>query len=223
MDIYGKKINFLGDSITEGSGVADIANNRYDNRLKAKYNLQTNNYGIGGTRIAHQTKPSEKPRYDLCMCGRASNIDPDADITVVYGGVNDYLHGDAPFGEWGDTTPSTFVGAVYFIMNFLKTTVPEQKLAFMTPARCHFYGVDCTIPSPHQNKRPDARPLYDYVQVIVKTGKELGVPVLNLYDDLGVDPMREDDCVRYTAEGLHFNDEGHAKIAECLAAFLGTL
>ena len=222
MDIYGKKINFLGDSITEGSGV-QLVENRYDNRLKAKYGLRTNNYGIGGTRLAHQTKPSEKPRYDLCMCGRAFNIDPSADITVVYGGVNDYLHGDAPFGEWGDKTPATFVGAVYFIMNFLKTNDPEQALAFMTPARCYFYGVECTVPSPHLNKRPDARPLLDYVQVIVRTGKELGIPVLNLYDDLGVDSMREDDRVRYTVEGLHFNDEGHARIAERLADFLSSL
>ena len=223
MNIYGKRLNFLGDSITEGSGVEDIASNRYDNRLKAKYNLTTNNYGIGGTRLAHQSKPSEKPRYDLCMCGRAFNIDPEADITVVYGGVNDYLHGDAPFGEWGDQTPATFCGAVYFIMNLLKTEFPSQQIVFMTPARCHFYDVDCIVPSPHSYKRPDARPLYEYVKLILKTGEYFGIPVLNLYDDLGIDPMREDDRVRYTKEGLHFNDEGHACLAECLGAFLETL
>lgn len=33
MDVKGFKINFLGDSITEGTGVADIENCRYDNRL----------------------------------------------------------------------------------------------------------------------------------------------------------------------------------------------
>ena len=33
MDIKGFKVNFLGDSITEGAGVADRANCRYDNRL----------------------------------------------------------------------------------------------------------------------------------------------------------------------------------------------
>ena len=49
MELHYKKVNFLGDSITEGSGVSDIVNCRYDNRLKAKYSLTTNNYGIGGT------------------------------------------------------------------------------------------------------------------------------------------------------------------------------
>ena len=54
---------------------------------------KVNNYGIGGTRIAHQNVPSEKPRYDLCFCGRAYNMERNADIIVVYGGVNDYIHG----------------------------------------------------------------------------------------------------------------------------------
>ncbi len=72
MKLEGLTVNFLGDSITEGAGVSNIPENRYDNRLKKAYGLKaTNNYGIGGTRIAHQEKPSEKPRYDLCFCGRA--------------------------------------------------------------------------------------------------------------------------------------------------------
>ena len=34
MELKGKRVIFLGDSITEGAGVTDIANCRYDNRLK---------------------------------------------------------------------------------------------------------------------------------------------------------------------------------------------
>ena len=55
MDIYGKKFVFLGDSITEGCGVADKAN-IFTNRLASEYHLEKAlNYGIGGTRIARQT------------------------------------------------------------------------------------------------------------------------------------------------------------------------
>ena len=220
MELYGKKVNFLGDSITEGSGVSDIAGCRYDNRLKAAYSLTTNNYGIGGTRLAHQSRASEKPRWDLCFAGRAYNIDPTADLTVVYGGVNDYLHGDAPFGQEGDTTPDTFVGAVYFLMHLLKTEYPTQALVFMTPARCQFYGADYRTPSLHPAKRPDARPLRDYVNVIVETGKKLDIPVLNLYENLPIDPVIDADRERYTSDGLHFNDEGHAHLAQLLGEFL---
>ena len=71
MELKGKIIDFLGDSITEGVGVTD-QNNRYDNVIHRRFELAAHyNYGIGGTRLAHQSVPSEIPRYDLCFCGRA--------------------------------------------------------------------------------------------------------------------------------------------------------
>ena len=67
MELKGKVINFLGDSITEGSGVTNLADCRYDNRLAAMCHLSAvNNYGIGGTRLAHQMYPSEKPIPKAC-------------------------------------------------------------------------------------------------------------------------------------------------------------
>lgn len=60
MNLNGKTIDFLGDSITEGVGVEDL-NNRYDNRLKAMLNLkEAYNYGVSGTRLAHQKKSERK-------------------------------------------------------------------------------------------------------------------------------------------------------------------
>ena len=159
MNLKGKKVVFLGDSITEGSGVKDLAN-RYDNRLKKMYGLKAiNNYGIGGTRLAHQGKPSENPRYDLCFCGRAYVMSPDADLIVVYGGVNDYIHGDAHFGTMSDRTPETFCGAVYFLMETLKSLYPEKPIVFMPPAHCNFKGVSDKEVSPRVMKKSDAQPL----------------------------------------------------------------
>lgn len=84
MELKGKIINSLGDSITEGVGVSDIQNNRYDNHLKRMLELKkVNNYGVSGTRIAHQSAPSEMPRHDLCFCGRAYNMEKNADIIIV--------------------------------------------------------------------------------------------------------------------------------------------
>ena len=222
MELKGKRVAFLGDSITEGTGVTDIANCRYDNRVAKELELQqTFNYGIGGTRLAHQSTPSEKPRYDLCFCGRAYNIDRSADLIVVYGGVNDYIHGDAYFGAMEDRTPETFCGAVYFLMNLLKTEY-GKPIVFMTPAHCFFKGVSDKEPSPRPVKR-DARPLAEYVEVIKARGKELGVPVLDMFEALGLDPNNEEQKCEYTVDGLHFNDKGHAYIAAALANFLRSL
>lgn len=223
MNIKGFKVNFLGDSITEGVGVKDRKNCRYDNRLKRMCDLSTNNYGIGGTRLAHQIIPSEKPRFDLCFCGRAYDMDPSADMVVVYGGVNDYIHGDAPFGEIGDKTPETFCGGVYFLMNLLRTIYGSKPIVFMTPARCLFSNVDDRYPSPHQYKRNGAKPLIDYVRAIEETAKTFNIPTLNLYDNLGLDPHDPEIKERYTEDGLHFNDAGHRFIAERLYQFIESL
>ena len=224
MDITGFKVNFLGDSITEGMGVLDKKKARYDRRLLRMCNLsEVNNYGISGTRLAHQMSASKNPRQDLCFCGRAYNMDKSADMVIVYGGVNDYIHGDAPFGEIGDKTNATFCGAVYFLMDYLKKTYAGRPVVFLTPARCIFGDADYRYPSTHPAKREDARALVEYVRIIVETAKQFDIPALNLYENLGIDPVDEESRNKYTADGLHFNDCGHEVLAECIKNFIDAL
>lgn len=224
MILKDKTIDFLGDSITEGVGVDNREENRYDNVMKRKCGLKAvHNYGIGGTRFAHQSVPSEKPRHDLCFCGRVYDLNPDADIIVVYGGINDYIHGDAPIGKPTDTTPATFYGAVEFLMHYLTKNHADKTIVFLTPAHSCYSDIREWNPSPRPIKRTDALPVKEYVNIIIEKGKEHHIPVLNLYDTLGIDPNREEDRIRYTADGLHFNDAGHAILAERLIHFLEEL
>ena len=222
MNIKGMKVNFLGDSITEGAGVVD-QQNRYDYRLAAMCQLSAiNSYGISGSRLAHQIHPSETPRYDLCFCGRAYDMDTSADMVVVFGGVNDYIHGDAPFGEVGDTTPATFCGGVYFLMNYLRQAYAGKPIVFMTPARCFLCKeVDDLVVSTHARKRPGiGKPLRPYVDAILETAKLFEIPTMDLYNDLGLDPHDPEIFDTYTMDGLHFNDAGHAVIAQKLKDFI---
>ena len=221
MDLNGKIIDFLGDSITEGVGVSDRANNRYDNVMRREYNLKaTYNYGIGGTRIAHQSVPSAKPRHDLCFCGRAYNMNKDADIIVVYGGVNDYFHGDAYIGKPEDTTPLTFWGGVNFLMSLLKENYAGKTIVFMTPARECVHGITDELPSPRPIKKEDAKPLIHYVDIIKEAGEKHGIPVLDLYHNLPINPNIPEHTEKYTVDGVHFNDAAHAIIAKTLGDFL---
>ena len=224
MDLNGKIIDFLGDSITEGVGVSDKVNNRYDNVMRREYNLKaTYNYGIGGTRIAHQSKPSAKPRHDLCFCGRAYNMNKDADIIVVYGGVNDYFHGDAYIGNPEDTTPLTFWGGVNFLMNFLKENYKAETIVFMTPARACLHGHTDEKKSPDGRKKEDAMPLLHYVDIIKEAGEKHGIHVLDLYHNLPINPNIPEHTEKYTVDGLHFNDAAHAIIAKTLGDYLLSL
>ena len=204
--------------------MTDRANNRYDNVLKKNCGLAAiYNYGIGGTRLAYQQTPSAKARWDMFFASRAYDLNKDADIIVVYGGVNDYIHGDAPIGQMGDTTPATFCGAVYFLMKLLRTEYAGKTVVFMSPARMCYDGNDGTKPSIRANKQPDALPLLGYTEIIKKTAAQFDIPVLDLHAKLGIDPVDPAHKEKYTVDGLHFNDAGHAVIAARLQEFLEAL
>ena len=111
MKLQGLKINFLGDSITEGVG-ASGKDKIYHAVLKERTGLaEARNYGISGTRFALQKGTEEKPKDDYVdinsFCERFHMMDDDADVVVVFGGTNDYGHGDAPIGGFSDRTPDT--------------------------------------------------------------------------------------------------------------------
>ena len=222
MDLKGKTVSFLGDSITEGACVVDIMNNRYDNVVGKDLGLaKVNNYGIGGTRIAHQVIPSEKARHDLDFCARCYDLDPNSDVIVVFGGTNDYGHGDAPLGNVGDKGRTTFCGSVDYLICKIKELYPSAKLVMLAPA----HRVDDALPPEEKRSLYGivGHPLKDYVDCLVEIAGNYDVPVLNLYEKLGIDPNKPEDCRRYTADGLHFNDEGHKVIGHLVASFLRSL
>ena len=211
MELKGKRITFLGDSITEGWGTSHPGY-RYDNILARKAKLgSTYTNGIGGTRIAYQRGASADPRWDLYFCGRAAELDLSGDVIVVFGGTNDYGHGNAPFGDDSDKTPDTFCGAVNFLMKQLTGRYPGARVVFMTPIR-RWGGETPSSVTGHT--------LADYAAAIVRAGVSRGVAVLDLYNKLPLDPDREEDRLAYTIDGLHPNDAGHELIASALMDFL---
>jgi len=211
MELWGKKIAFLGDSITEGTGVSDCENNRYDNRIGAALGLSAvYNHGIGGTRLAHKSVPSEKPRYDLTFCGRVYNLERDADVIVVFGGTNDYGHGDAPLGEMSDRTPWTFYGALHCLFFGLVTRYPESTIVIMTPL--HRESEDMDTPG-----------LHAYAKAIREVAEYYSLPVLDLWASSGIQPKVPAIRQRYFADHVHPNDNGHAVVANKLKRFLENL
>ena len=212
MEIQNKKINFLGDSITEDIGVSALVYN-YVNIFSKKYSPAiVRNYGISGTRFARQQTPTvDHPEYDQDFCSRVSQLDTDADIVVVFGGVNDHGHGDAPFGSQDDRTPDTFCGACHTLMRSLIERFPHAAIVFMTPLHC--------ICEDRANKRP----YIEYVDAIIDTAAYYAIPVLDLYRTSGIQPKVSILRQTYIPDGVHPNNAGAERIADRLAAFLRTL
>lgn len=87
------KIAFLGDSITYG-GCATKPEYIYTYRVGKALGCDVDAYGVIGTRLARQTVPSATPSFDEDFLTRAEKMG-DADFVFVFGGTNDYGHGDA--------------------------------------------------------------------------------------------------------------------------------
>ena len=217
-DLKGLKVNFLGDSITEGTG-ASCPETRFVNVFAAKTGAVARNYGIGGTRIAIQQTPSVKTRYDQYFGGRVDAMDPDADVVVVFGGTNDFGHGDALFGDVDgtDTDENNFCGAVRALIVRLMERYPDKEIVFMTPlhrkSECvttNEIGLPCHV-------------LADYVDALRRITAAYGVPCLDLWSTSGIAPRVPVNCKTYTADGLHPNDRGMERVADRLIAFLHTL
>ncbi len=112
MQLNKKRAIFLGDSITEGAA-ADSPEKIYHAVLKNLIGLESvRNEGVGGTRIARQNNPSAETRYDEDYNKRYDLMSKDADILFIFGGTNDFGHGDAPIGKEDDESVYTFNGAL---------------------------------------------------------------------------------------------------------------
>lgn len=212
MEIKNKKVNFLGDSITEGVGVS-APEYKYVDVFARKFEpAVVRNYGISGTRFARQHTPYvSNPRFDLDFCSRVCEMDADADIVVVFGGTNDFGHGDAPFGSPEDRTKDTFIGACHELMQSLIERYPTATIVFMTPL--------------HRlvEEQSGKEPLSHYVQAIREVAEIYAIPVLDLYATAGIQPQLRVQRHAYAPDGLHPNNAGAERLADKLGQFLLSL
>lgn len=217
MELKGKKIAFLGDSITQGCG-ATSEDKTFWRVLAQRTGAECYGYGISGTRIAPQLNVPEGEE-DQYYATRVDTMIPDADIVVVFGGTNDFGHGDAPFGNVKDTDERTFCGAYHNLCRKLIARYPQSQIVIMTPT--HRDSEDKNV----WNERGIrlSTDLRGYVDAIVEIAAFYAIPVLDLFRVSGIQPRVPELKQLYMPDGLHPNDAGHVRIAEKLIGFLGTL
>ena len=209
MELKGLKINFLGDSITEGVGASSYEN-CYFSQFAAKSGAICRNYGISGTRIARKKVPSEKPRYDLDFPSRVSEMDEDADMVIVFGGTNDYGHGDAPLGEPCDRTVWSFYGGLHVLYDSLLERFPKAKIVILTPMV-------------RREEVRDGYALPPFVEAVRQVAGEFKFPLLDMYRDYPVNLRDVETMKKYMPDGLHPSDLGHAVLADMLIDYLKEL
>lgn len=216
MELKGTKINFLGDSITEGSGTSSHEK-MYTMVIEREYGAICQNYGIGGTRIARQKTPTNE-KHDRDFISRVPEMDNDADIVVVFGGTNDFGHGDAPLGTMSDRTPYTFYGALHCLYTALTEKYPGVPIVVLTP----LHRITEDVPT-GDNKPAPVATLKEYVNIIREVAEYYSLPVLDLFKESGLQPKIPIIQQKYVPDGLHPNDAGNAILAHKIARFLELL
>jgi len=214
MELKGKKVLFLGDSITYGAGTTDPDTHGFVSVFAKLSGCEYKNYGICASRIAHQIKTDP---YDHDFIVRAAEMDEDGDIVVVFGGTNDFGHGDAPFGTFDSRDPYTFYGACHTLFSSLIERYPDATLVILTPL--HRLSENVTV---NEIGIP-CHPLIDYVRAEREVAEYYSLPVLDLFATSGLQPKVPVIRERYMPDGLHPNDAGAKKIAERLYGFLKSL
>ena len=216
MELKGTKINFLGDSITEGAGTSS-PDRMFTMLIEREYGAICQNYGIGGTRIARQ-KTATVEKWDRDFISRVPEMDADADIVVVFGGTNDFGHGDAPLGTMSDRTPYTFYGALHCLYTALTEKYPDVPVVILTPL--HRWNED----SPKGDNKPaPVGTLKEYVNIIREVAEYYSLPVLDLFKESGLQPKIPVIQQKYVPDGLHPNDAGNEILAHKIARFLEML
>ena len=202
MELKGLIVNFLGDSITQGVGTTP-PDGIYLNMLKKEKGLkEIRNYGISGTRFAYQQVPDGLDAYAFTR--RFMVMDDDAVLVVVFGGTNDFGHGDAPVGTMNDRTPETFYGACHFLFSGLIKKYLGKPVIIMTP-----------LHRTEEMLEPESgvRYLKTYVDIIREVAEYYSLPVLDLYATAGIQPTIPEVQEKYMPDGLHPNTAGHEIIA----------
>lgn len=219
MKLEGLKINFLGDSITQGIGTSN-EDNIYHAVLKREAGLsEARNYGISGTRFALQTGTKTRPKNDYVdvnsFSERFDKMDDNADVVVVFGGTNDFGHGDAPIGCFDDRSPATFYGACHFLFSGLIKKYLGKPIIIMTPLHRSL-----ELSTKGSCKEKEYGSLKEYVNIIREVAEYYSLPVLDLYAESGIQPEIKEIRDKYMPDGLHPNDAGNAIIAHKLKKFL---
>lgn len=209
------KVLFLGDSITQGAG-ATLEEFRYVDQVAKKCGIEALNYGLSGTRIGRQAKVSTNTLLDLDFRLRLTVMERDCDFVFVFGGTNDYGHGNLHLGDVKTKSEDTFSGQLKLLINDLLKYYKKEKLCFILPMqRFDEDGVFCK----GESAKEKGATLIEYVNLMRQILKENGIDFIDLYKYNEFKPLSF--CGgEYMADNVHPNDKGHTLISDIICNYL---
>ena len=209
------RILFLGDSITEGVG-ASAPEKNYVSLVGEKTGHEVINYGISGTRIARQKRVSASTKWDFDFRLRLTIMPSEADRVFIFGGTNDFGHGNLHLGRVGERDENTFVGGLYLLIDALIEKYGKEKLCFLLPL--HRFDEDPKA-CKGENANECGASLEEYVNVMRKILSDYAIDYIDLYSNGFAKPLVNTGD-EFTVDGLHPNDNGYEFLAGVVCDYL---
>lgn len=226
----GKKVAFLGDSITDAHHIGTTKN--YWNFLSEMMGLEAWVYGINGQTWGDIPAQAQKLKAE-----KGDSVD----AILIFAGTNDYNSG-VPLGAWYLETngvtlvagpknatlprrvpaldPRTLRGRINLALDYLKTAFPRQQIIILTPIHRGFAHFGDTNVQPDETfANACGLHIDDYVRAIRETADVWAVPVIDLSSICGLYPLKGsyDNCFHdVKTDRLHPNAEGHRRLALAL-------
>jgi len=205
----GRRVAFLGDSITDARHIGCTAN--YWNFLQRDLGLVPLVYGINGHQWNHVLGQAER------LFAEHPN---DVDEIVVFAGTNDY-NSNVPLGAWTDGERS-FRGRIAAVMDFLTKHYPDKTIWLMTPLHRGYATFGATNVQPDETYANAAGLWIDaYVDVVKEAAAKWGAArLIDANAESGLYPLL-DAQARYfhnaKTDMLHPNTAGHERLAKAMA------
>ncbi|MDD3224380.1 MAG: SGNH/GDSL hydrolase family protein [Clostridium sp.] len=211
-------MNCLGDSTTWGDNGIGTGGNQisWTTQIQQFIKFKTiHNYGVKGSRITITTD------RDDSFVERYKDMENNADIITVLGGVNDFQH-DVPLGDASSFDPHYFYGALNNIISGLLKKYPDKKIIFMTPMKNNFVHPTKNYPDSFSCNKLNLKQV-DYVNAIKIICDYYNVPILDLYRESGISPYSEYQAKLYMPDKMHYSKEGYCRLAKKIAEYLNNI
>lgn len=232
---YGKRVGFIGDSMTDPkNNQADIPR-KYWHYLRQMLAIEPYVYGKSGRQW------DDVPRQAGLL---AAEHGDSVDAVIVFIGTNDFNAG-VPLGRWYDEAEgtvtaavhgekkqyrrmrriysidgNTFKGRINIALQKLKTLFPDKQIVLLTPIHRAAAAFGDTNIQPDESWQNLCGEYFDaYVDAVKEAGNVWGVPVIDLNAVSGLNPMvtaQQHFFHDKATDLLHPGDKGQLRLAQTL-------